>query len=176
VSDENGHFKISNFPSGTYLVNSYMVGYDKAYTTINFENSAEKKTIRTIKLVKSTTELDEVTVRAIKPLYEIEMGKMGVNVQSRVTSAGLSAIGVLERSPGVMVNRQNSSLALNGKNGVIVLFNGKRSRMPIEAVFQLLEGLNASDIETIEIMTVPPAKYDADGDAGFINIVMKRGN
>jgi hypothetical protein len=81
-----------------------------------------------------------------------------------------------EKSPGVFVNRQNNTLALNGKGGVIVLMNGKRSRMPITAVYQLLEGLNAGDIEKIEIMSVPPAKYDADGDAGFINIVMKRGN
>ena len=80
----------------------------------------------------------------------------------------------MEKSPGVFINRQNNTLALNGKGGVIVLMNGKRSRMPITAVYQMLEGLNAGDIEKIEIMSVPPAKYDADGDAGFINIVMKR--
>jgi outer membrane receptor protein involved in Fe transport len=63
---------------------------------------------------------------------------------------------------------------LGGKDGVIVLINGKRSRMPISAVYQMLEGINAGDIEKIEIMTIPPANYDADGDAGFINIVMKK--
>jgi hypothetical protein len=73
------------------------------------------------------------------------------------------------------VNRQENSFSLGGKDGVIVLMNGKRSRMPISAVYQMLEGINAGDIEKIEIMTVPPANYDADGDAGFINIVMKKG-
>src|SRR5690606_5865367 len=64
--------------------------------------------------------------------------------------------------------------SLGGRDGVIVLMNGKRSRMPMEALYQMLAGLNAGDIEKIEIMTVPPANYDADGDAGFVDIVMKR--
>ncbi|MFN2126537.1 MAG: TonB-dependent receptor domain-containing protein, partial [Anaerolineales bacterium] len=130
----------------------------------------------TIVLNEESQELEEVVIKAEKPLYEMEMGKMVINVPSSITSAGQSVIDVLEKSPGVFVNRQNNSFALNGKDGVIVLMNGKRSRMPISAVYQMLEGLNASDIEKIEIMTVPPAKYDAEGDAGFINIIMKRNN
>ena len=64
-------------------------------------------------------------------------------------------------------------MEIGGKDGVIVMINGKRSRMPMNAVFQMLEGMNAGNIEKIEIMTVPPANYDAEGNAGFINIVMK---
>jgi hypothetical protein len=67
-------------------------------------------------------------------------------------------------------------MSLAGKNGVVILMNGKRFRMPVEAAFQMLAGLNSSDVEKLEIITVPPANYDADGDAGFINVVMKRNN
>ena len=115
-----------------------------------------------------------MVVKADKPLYEMEMGKMVVNISSSITAAGQTAIDMLEKSPGIFVNRQDGSLAIGGKNGVVVLINGKRSRMPMEAIFQMLDGMNAADIEKFEIMTVPPSNYDADGDAGFINIVLNK--
>jgi hypothetical protein len=176
VTDADGYYSLPNIPGGNYIIESYMIGYSRSYTpTISLENQ-KSITLNPIVLAEESKELEEVVIKADKPLYEMEMGKMVINIQSSITSAGQSAIDVLEKSPGVFVNRQNNTLELNGKGGVIVLMNGKRSRMPISAVYQMLEGLNASDIEKIEIMTVPPAKYDADGDAGFINIVMKRGN
>ena len=176
VTDEDGYYALSNIDPGGYIIESYMIGFSKSYSkSINLESEGNL-TVDPIILSEVSTELDEVVIKADKPLYEMEMGKMVVNVPSSITSAGQSVIDVLEKSPGVFVNRQNNTLALNGKGGVIVLMNGKRSRMPITAVYQMLEGLNAGDIEKIEIMSVPPAKYDADGDAGFINIVMKRGN
>ncbi|UZR97908.1 outer membrane beta-barrel family protein [Chondrinema litorale] len=175
VSDANGVFSLTRFPKGTYLVNSYMMGFEKYYSKITFQGDNRKVSLETITLNKSTTELSEVTIRATKPLYEMEMGKLVINVGSSITSSGLTAIDMLEKSPGIMVNRQSSTLSINGKNGVIVLINGKRNRMSINAVMQMLSGLNAADVEKIEIMSVPPAKYDADGDAGFINIVMKSG-
>jgi hypothetical protein len=176
VTDEDGYYALANIAPGGYVIESYMIGFSKSYSDlIQLEPETTVK-VDPIILAEESQELEEVVIKADKPLYEMEMGKMVVNVPSSITSAGQSVIDVLEKSPGVFVNRQNNTLALNGKGGVIVLMNGKRSRMPITAVYQLLEGLNAGDIEKIEIMSVPPAKYDADGDAGFINIVMKRGN
>ncbi len=176
VTDEDGYYTLANIPTGTYLIESYMIGFSKSYSTLLYVEKGINIQLDPIILAEESQELEEVVITAEKPLYEMEMGKMVVNVPSLITSAGHSVIDVLEKSPGVFVNRQNNTLALNGKGGVIVLMNGKRSRMPIQAVYQMLEGLNAGDIEKIEIMSVPPAKYDADGDAGFINIVMKRGS
>lgn len=176
VTDEDGYYVLSNIVAGDYIIESYMIGFSKSYSNLIELEPGTDINIDPIVLAEVSQELEEVVIKADKPLYEMEMGKMIVNVPSLITSAGHSVIDVLEKSPGVFVNRQNNTLALNGKGGVIVLMNGKRSRMPINAVYQMLEGLNASDIEKIEIMSVPPAKYDADGDAGFINIVMKRGN
>ncbi|MEK6478178.1 TonB-dependent receptor [Catalinimonas sp. 4WD22] len=176
VSDEEGHFSLADVPNGSYFIEYYMIGYTKTYSPPLEIQKKDLLSVGIITLAEDTQELDEVVIQASKPLYEMKMGKMVINVQSSITSAGLSAIDVLERSPGVFVNRQNNVFSLSGKEGVIVLMNGKRSRMPMEAVYQMLAGMNAGDIEKIEIMTVPPSKYDADGDAGFINIITKKGN
>ncbi len=98
---------------------------------------------------------------------------MVINVSSSILSDGSSALEILERSPGVIVDRQNSTISLVGKNGVLVMINGKQSYMPTSSVVQLLQGMNASNIETIELITTPPANFDAEGNAGFINIVLK---
>ncbi len=175
VANQHGFYSLSNIDEGEYIIASYMVGFKKTYKTdINFTQQ-KKLTLEDIILSVDTRELEEVVIKADKPLYEMEMGKMIVNVSSSITSSGQSVIDVLEKSPNVLINRQNGNIAVGGKNGVIVLINGKRSRMDMAAVYQMLEGINAGDIEKIEIMTIPSANYDADGDAGFINIVMKKG-
>ncbi|MEB2785591.1 outer membrane beta-barrel family protein [Algoriphagus persicinus] len=176
ISDESGNFIFDKIPKGEYFVETFFLGYSKSYTPAFSFSGAETLGLEAIILNEETKNLDEVTVNATKPLFELEMGKMIVNVSNSVTSAGLSVIDVLEKSPGILVNRQNNSMSLSGKNGVVIMMNGKRFRMPIEAAYQMLAGMNSSDVEKIEIMTVPPANYDADGDAGFINIVMKRDN
>jgi hypothetical protein len=176
ITDESGVFSFSNIPKGEYFIETSFLGYTKAYSPLFNFSGIEKHDLDPIMLTEEANSLEEVTVSASRPLFEMEMGKMVVNVANSVTSAGFSVIDLLERSPGVMVNRQNNSMSLAGKNGVVILMNGKRFRMPVEAAFQMLAGLNSSDVEKIEIMTVPPANYDADGDAGFINVVMKRNN
>jgi hypothetical protein len=176
ITDEGGVYILSDIPRCEYFVETFFMGYAKFYSSVFNFSGTGKYELATISLTEEAKNLDEVTVVATKPLFEMEMGKMVVNVANSVTSAGFSVIDLLERSPGVMVNRQNNSMSLAGKNGVVILMNGKRFRMPVEAAFQMLAGLNSNDVEKIEIMTVPPANYDADGDAGFINVVMKRNN
>jgi hypothetical protein len=173
VTDESGHFVFTDITNGQYYIETSRVGYQKSFgQQIKIEDAG----ILTLPpIVLLLDELEEVTVKGDKPLYEMVMGKMVINVQSSVTSAGLSVIDILERSPGITVNRQDQSLSIGGKEGIIVLMNGKRNRMPAEAVYQLLAGMSAANLEKIEVMSVPPANYDSDGDAGFINIVMQKG-
>jgi outer membrane receptor protein involved in Fe transport len=118
--------------------------------------------------------LGEVTVATQKPLFEQQIDKLVVNVQSTLTAAGSTALDVLERSPGVVVNRQNNALSLSGKSGVVVMINGKISRLPTDAVVQLLNGMQAANLEKVELITNPSSRYDAEGDAGIINIVLKK--
>ena len=147
-----------------------MIGYKQAYSSL--EVNHENMTIPQVQLDEDTQQLDEVVVTARKPLYEKQIDRTVVNVQSSITSSGKTALEVIEKSPGVNVNRQNNSLSMNGKTGVQVMINGKMSRLPIDAVVQMLDGMSAANIDKIELIITPPAKYDAEGDARIINIVM----
>jgi hypothetical protein len=176
ISDDSGNYIFTEIPKGEYYVEVHILGYAKTHSPVFNFLGTEKNNLTPILLVEADQNLEEVTVVATRPFFELEEGKMVVNVANSISAAGLSVIDVLDRSPGVMVNRQSSSLSVLGKNGVVILMNGHRFRMPMEAAYQMLAGLNSSDVEKIEIITVPPANYDADGDAGFINIVMKKDN
>lgn len=170
VSDIKGAFSIMNVKSGNYLVNTSMIGYKKDFYTVTVND--ENINISNIQLYEDTKQLNEVLITAQKPLYEKQVDRMVINVQSSTTSSGKTALEVLGKSPGVAVNRQNNSIAMNGKTGVLVIINGKMNRLPIDAVVQMLDGMSSANIEKIELITTPPAKYDAEGDAGIINIVM----
>src|SRR5205085_3545252 len=104
---------------------------------------------------KEPIQLSGVTLLSKKPMFEQKIDRMVINVKGSITSAGGSALEVLEKSPGVVVNRQSNAIALNGKDGVVVMINGKISRMPMDAVVQMLSGMNASNIDHIELITTP---------------------
>ena len=127
-----------------------------------------------IQLQTRINDLAEVEVKAQKPLYVQKIDRLEVNVESSATMAGDNALEVLEKSPGVLVDRQNNSISLRGKDGVTVMINGKLTHMPMSAVFGMLEGMSASNIEKMELITTPPANLDAEGEGGFINIVLKQ--
>ena len=172
ISDEDGKFELSKIADGRYYLTISMMGYVNTNSEIfQLENGMNYNLNEMI--LSEQIVLDEVVVNVEKPLYEQKVDRMVINVESSILSAGATALEVLERSPGVTVNRQNSTISLIGKNGVTIMINGKISYLPQESIVQLLEGTNSSNIETIELITTPPANLDAEGNAGFINIVMK---
>jgi outer membrane receptor protein involved in Fe transport len=173
VSNETGAFIFENSKTGRFLLAASMVGYDKKYSAV-FETGQSDTPEFILILKESSKNLNEVSVVAKKPLFEQQIDKLVVNVESSITATGGTVLEVLERSPGITVNRQSNSLAMGGKSGVMVMLNGKLTRLPMDAVIQMLEGMSASTIEKIEIISTPPARYDAEGDAGIINIVTKK--
>ncbi|WP_421895203.1 outer membrane beta-barrel protein [Marinoscillum sp.] len=172
VSDLEGKFTITNVSAGEYLIVATMVGYQSYFNQL-LVDGVEDIDYPTIQLTEESWTLDEIVVKAETPLYEMRADRMVVNVENSITSAGKTALEVLEKSPGVRVNRFGGGIQLNGKSGVQVMINGKISKMPMDAALQMLDGLNAANIEKIELITTPPAQYDAEGDAGIIHIVMK---
>ncbi len=174
VATESGQFMIENIKSGLYRVAVSAIGYEKVYSALFSLDAGDQHELPALVLAPEANQLTEVNVVAKKPLFEQQMDKLVVNVENMLTAAGGSALDVLERSPGVTVNRQNSGLSLNGKNGVLVMIDGRLNRLPMEAVVQMLSGMNASNIDKVELISNPPAKYDAEGDAGLINIVLKK--
>jgi hypothetical protein len=106
-------------------------------------------TLGTLYLAYADKKLGTVTVMAKKPMFEQKIDRTVINVKNNITSAGGTALEVLEKSPGVSINRQNSSIALNGKNGVGVMLNRKMTYMPSDALVQLLSGISAGNIEKL---------------------------
>jgi outer membrane receptor protein involved in Fe transport len=173
VTDEKGRYSFENISNGSYLIKAYMVGYKAAYSPLITVANAHYQ-VKAIVVSEDIKALDEVTVVALKPLYEQQIDRLVVNVKSSITAAGATALEVLERSPGITLDRQNGVISMNGKAGIQVMINGKLSRLPITAIIQMLEGMNAGNIEKIELISNPSARYDAEGNAGMINIVLKK--
>ena len=173
VASETGVFYFENVKNGRLLLAASMVGYQKSYSPV-FETAQIDKQPFVLLLKEESKNLNAVTVTAKKPLFEQQIDKLVVNVESSITAAGGTALEVLERSPSITVNRQSNDLTMSGKTGVMVMINGKLTRLPMDAVIQMLDGMSANNIEKIELITAPSAKYDAEGDAGIINIIMKK--
>lgn len=121
-----------------------------------------------------TKVMGEVVVTAKKELIKHTPGGKVVNVQASLLTKGSNALQVLERLPGVMTDRRNNQFTLNGQTGVTVLFNGRRVNLSMEELMNILESTVADNIDRIELITAPDAKYDADGSGGIINIIFKK--
>jgi 5-hydroxyisourate hydrolase-like protein (transthyretin family) len=173
VSDNAGRYNFQNIKEGDYIIGYSSVGYKTMYSAPVAVTAADKQLAPgMVTMTEENKELQQVTVSVTKPLFEQKIDRMVVNVKNTITASGGTALDILERSPGIVVNRQSADITMNGKNGVVVMINGKISRLPLDAVVQMLEGMSSANIEKIELINTPPANYDAEGNAGFINIVM----
>jgi hypothetical protein len=117
--------------------------------------------------------MNAVTVVARRPLVEHKIDRMVVNVDASVTNVGSSALEVLEKSPGISVDK-DGNISLKGKAGVMVLVDGRPTQLGGADLANLLRSMNADQLDQVEIMTNPPARYDAAGNAGIINIKTKK--
>ncbi|MEO1435598.1 MAG: carboxypeptidase regulatory-like domain-containing protein, partial [Bacteroidota bacterium] len=173
ISNEDGAYTITRIPKGAYILNVSMVGFEAIFSDpFSLSGDGEPKEMPTMVLATTSEALNEVQVVAKKPLFEQQIDRTVVNVQASITSAGGTALDVLEKSPGIIVNRQNGSITMAGKDGVVIMINDKENRLPVSALVEMLAGMSANNIERIELITTPPARYDAEGNAGIINIVM----
>lgn len=177
ICDKNGTYSFNNVGDGSYLVAAFFVGHKQAYSEVFILDRVNPNAaVNAIALTEEHALLKDVTVAAKKPLLEQAIDRLIINVENSITSAGNTALEVLERSPGIVVDHQNNTIAMNGKKGVVVMINGKISHMPVTAVVQLLAGMSSGNIEKIELINTPPAGFDAEGNAGYINIVLKANN
>ena len=175
ITDESGKYSFDRVPVGSYALMVSMIGYQDQYSDVfQVKNQNGLHTLPKIALQTDAALLEEVEVVEKRALFEQKIDRLVVNVDKSITLSGSTALEVLKRSPGVAVNPQTNSISMSGKDGVVVMMNGKISRMPADAVVQLLGGMNADNIEKIELIHTPPANFDAQGNAGFINIVFKK--
>lgn len=171
-TNKEGLYVFENIVPGSYRIAASMVGHDTAFTEI-FTLQKEKVSMVPSIVLKETAVLDEVVVKARKPLFELKQDRIIMNVSASPAFSGNTGLELLQKTPGVIVNRQNNSITMNAKGEVMIMINNKIQRVPNTVLIAMLEGMRAENIEQIEIIQQPPAKYDASGAAGIIHIVLK---
>ncbi len=173
LSDDNGSFQFSHIIPGQYWVTVSYVGLPDQHTDIFTLMDGEAITLPTLQMQAPANELAEVTVVAQRPLLEIKPDRTVFNVEGSVNAAGNNALELLRKAPGVVVDN-NEQVTMMGKSGVRVYINGKKSPLSADDLAAYLKTLQASDIDHIDIITNPSAKYEAEGSAGIINIQLKK--
>jgi len=175
VADKTGKFEFENIPLGQYVVSITAVGHTKGYSeNFNIDASNLSVTLKTIELVPQAKAMSGVTVSSKKPFIEQKAGKTVLNVDASPTNTGLNALEVLEKSPGVTVDN-DGNISIKGKQGVMILIDGKPTYLSGADLVALLKTMQSTSLDQIEIMSNPPAKYDAAGNSGIINIKTKKG-
>lgn len=124
-------------------------------------------------LTEAAKTIGDVVVTARKPMIEVKADKVVFNVESSINATGNNALELLGKSPGVLVDN-NESISMKGKNGVKIYIDGKMTQLDSKSLADYLKSINSSDIEAIEMIANPGAKYDASGNAGIINIRLKK--
>ncbi len=175
LTNETGLFEFDKLLAGNYLLSITSVGYSRYYTAPFVLKASDSLFVMPVITLKKedTKSLGEVIVVAKKPFIERKIDRTVVNVDALISNAGTSAMEVLEKSPGVTVD-VSGNISLRGKQGVVVFINDRPTYMSAADLANYLKSLPSSTLELIEIMTNPPAKYEASGTAGVINIKLKK--
>src|SRR5215472_11794407 len=127
ISNKEGGYAFTNLAGGNYFITASFTGYQKSFSSNLSIDKNNNVTADAIVLKEETIALSGVTVTAKKPLLEQKIDRLVINVENSITSAGNTALEVLERSPGVIVDHQNNTVSMNGKDGVIIMINGRIS-------------------------------------------------
>lgn len=169
----DGAFVFEKIPKGSYLLVTQGMGfakYQSAVLTLDRDLDLGKIDIQGL-----TTSLKEVVVSTTKPFIQQQYDKTVLNVAGSISAVGSTALEVLAKAPGITLD-QNDNIAMRGKQGVLVMIDGKFVPMSGQDLANMLKSMSANQIEKIDLITNPSAKYDAAGNAGIIDIRLKKGN
>lgn len=167
----NGKFKFSNVGAGKYKLLVTMLGFQSFKSEVLTIETHRQ--LKDFKLSPQETMLKDVVINGQKKLIEKKIDRTIVNVDGLIGAAGATAMDILEKAPGVLVD-QNGAMSLQGKSGITIFIDGKPTYLSGSELEGYLKSLSASTIDQIELMPNPPAKYDAAGSGGVINIKIKR--
>ncbi|WP_152520502.1 TonB-dependent receptor [Cyclobacterium qasimii] len=174
-TDSIGLFVMKNIPVGNYLLNVSQLGYEPYFRSLSISGTNEL-TLERIELTIMSQQLETVQVVGRKELFQLKSDRLIINVSSLPTFSGNNALQLLQKAPGVIVQENANSISLNNKGEVLIMINNRISRVPKANLIQQLKGMRAENIDRIELIHQPGAKYDADNAAGIIHIVMKENN
>lgn len=173
VSDQLGTFRLDGVSNGNYVVAVSVVGYATFEKELTIGTGQKTINLRSILLKEDTQLLNEVQVVGQRSQMKFEIDRKVFNVDQSLATAGGSASDVLGNIPSVQVDPEGE-VSLRGNSSVTVWINGKESGLSADNRAQILEQLPAESIERVEVITNPSAKYNPEGTAGIINIVLKK--
>ena len=174
ITDDNGAFEIDDVENGSYRVEVTFIGYE----TISLPDvtvNGKKTDLGTIKLGTAAALLDEVTVTGQRALIEEKVDRLVYNAEQDQLSKGGDAADVLRRVPLLQVDLEGN-VSLRGNSNIRVLINNKPSTIIAGSVADAMKMIPADEIKSVEVITSPSAKYDAEGAGGIINIITKKNN
>ena len=172
VTDPTGHFTLE-LEKGRYELEIQYMGFNTSYKNINLDGTKSTVDVGKINLSPDSRMLNEVNVVAEKSTYEMTLDKHVFNVGKDVANTAGNAIEVLENIPAVSVDVEGN-VSLRGDDGVRILIDGKESGLSGMSTQDALRTLQGDMIERIEVITNPSVRYDAEGSAGIINIILKK--
>lgn len=172
VSDSMGMAHFPQLAPGNYIIRASSVTHNVQYSApLQIPEDAEKPI--TLVLYQSNASLQGVTVTSKKPFIQQLPGKTVINVEASITNAGTTALEVLEKSPGVTVDK-DGNISLKGRSGILIMIDNKPAYISGTDLVNMLSGMSSNQIDVIELITNPSAQYDAAGNAGIINIKTKK--
>ncbi len=169
ITDEDGNFSITA-KKGNYKLIISFIGYVDMNQDIELFDTIN---LGTITLTDSTTSLDEVVIKTTKKVIERKPDRLIFNVENSIAASGGDAMDALRVAPGIAL--QNNAITMIGRGESRVMIDGRLLQLSGEELVDFLASIAADDIKKIEIITNPPAQYEAAGNGGLINIVYKRG-
>ena len=173
VSDENGNFLIESSKTAKVKLVVSSIGFKEIESEPFDLSPGLQKNMGILVIEDEMTSLEQVTVKATRPEIIIEADKTIVNVEGTVMAEGSNALQVIGRSPGVYID-QDGIINLNGRAGVTVMINDRPTYMSASDLASFLRAMPAENIKSIEVINNPSARFDAEGSAGVINIVLKK--
>ena len=173
ITNSRGGFEIDSLIDGSYAIVVEFIGYRKRSLKISVGPASTSINLNSVELVNAFAPLNSVTVTAKTPLIENKVDKMVYNVEKDISSQGSVATDILKKIPQVSVD-VDGNVELQGNANIRFLINGKPSTIFGSSPSDALQNIPASQIQSIEIITSPGAKYDAEGTAGIINIILKK--
>jgi outer membrane receptor protein involved in Fe transport len=172
ITNESGRFTLTNIKSGNYILEISSLGYATHEQELYIGNLSDYLDLKAIELTENVNALDEVVVNAPTSTINSKMDKKTFSIADNITQSGSSVLQAMQNLPSVTV--QDGKVQLRGNDKVMVLIDGKQTALTGFGSQSGLDNIPASAIEKIEIINNPSSKYDANGNAGIINIIYKK--
>lgn len=173
ICDDKGKFSLTKVPMGEYILSISFMGYKTNKMEVKIINKNDEIDLGVIKLSQSTQLLKEVVVEGQRALIEDKVDRMVYNAEKDITNKGGDGADVLRKVPSLSVDL-DGNVSLRGSSSVKVLINNKPSTIMASNVADALKQIPADMIKSVEVITSPSAKYDAEGSSGIINIITKK--